>query len=339
MVVAGDELVGEGFHAAAGAPHAEVEALRQAGSRAVGATLYVTLEPCNHFGRTPPCTEAVIAAGIARVVACHADPDPRVSGSGLARLRAAGIQVEVGLLAEQAALLNLHFLIAKRLGRPGVSLKWAMSLDGKIATAGGESRWISSPRARRWALALREEHDALLVGIGTVLADDPRGNRRLGFAGRPNLRVVLDRRLRLPADAKLLADEGPVVVYTEAEPSAGWEALERAGAQVVRLARVGPAAVLADLAAHGTQSVLVEGGGEVASAFVAAGCYDRVLAVVAPKLVGGREAPTPLGGPGLGPLAEAPALENLTVGRLGEDFLLTGHRNGCLRDLLPSAGG
>ena len=338
-MVAGDEVVGEGFHAAAGGPHAETLALRQAGSRAAGATLYVTLEPCSHFGRTPPCTEALIGAGVARVVACHADPDPRVSGRGFARLREAGIAVEVGPLAERAAVLNLHYLAAKRLGRPGVTLKWAMSLDGKIAAASGESRWISSPRARRWALALREEHDALLVGVGTVLADDPRLNRRLGFAGRPNLRVVLDRRLRLPVGSRLLEEQGPLVVYTEAEPGERWQALEEAGAEVVRLAAVEPTAVLAELAGRGVQSLLVEGGGEVSAAFVAAGCYDRVLAVVAPKLVGGRAAPSPLGGVGVGLLTEAPVLEGLTVGRLGEDLLMTGYRSGCLRDLLPSAGG
>ncbi len=208
VLVRDGEVVGSGWHRQAGGPHAEVEALREAGAHsedaARGATLFVTLEPCAHHGRTPPCADAVIAAGIARVVACHRDPDPRVSGEGFAKLRAAGIAVESGFLVEEAVKLNLAFLIAATLGRPAVTLKWAMSLDGRIATATGESQWISSPRGRRWALELREEHDAILVGSGTLLADDPRLDRRLGLSAGPNLRVVLDRRLRTPPTARLL---------------------------------------------------------------------------------------------------------------------------------------
>ncbi len=213
----GSEVVGAGWHAQVGGPHAEAAALAAAGERARGATLYVTLEPCAHHGRTPPCADAVVAAGIARVVACHGDPDPRVAGKGFARLRDAGIPVEVGTLAAQAARLNLRFLVAAIAGRPQVTLKWAMSLDGKIATAGGQSQWISSPRGRRWALAQREEHDAVLVGSGTVLADDPRLDRRLGFAGKPGIRVVLDRRLRLAGGG---AAAGSVSHQTVAEPPA-----------------------------------------------------------------------------------------------------------------------
>jgi diaminohydroxyphosphoribosylaminopyrimidine deaminase/5-amino-6-(5-phosphoribosylamino)uracil reductase len=209
VVAANGEVVGRGWHRQVGGPHAEVEALAAAGGRARGAILYVTLEPCSHHGRTPPCTEAVLAAGIARVAACHGDPDPRVSGRGFARLREAGVEVEVGTLAEAAVRLNLRFLVATTAGRPEVTLKWAMSLDGRIATAGGESQWISSPRGRRWALALREEHDATLVGSGTVLADDPRLDRRLGLAGGPGVRVVLDRRLRLAAWASAAGSASP----------------------------------------------------------------------------------------------------------------------------------
>ena len=225
VVVAAGEVVGSGWHRQVGGPHAEVEALAAAGERARGATLYVTLEPCAHYGRTPPCADAVAAAGIARVVACHGDPDPRVAGRGLARLREAGVEVEVGPLAAAAVRLNLRYLVAAIERRPQVTLKWAMSLDGRIATGGGESQWISSPRARRWALALREEHDATLVGSGTVLADDPRLDRRLGLAGRPGMRVVLDRRLRLAAWAaaappgaprRLFTAAGPLLIYTAA---------------------------------------------------------------------------------------------------------------------------
>lgn len=337
VVVRDGEVVGEGWHRGPGEPHAEAEALAEAGGgtsgAASGATLYVNLEPCNHHGRTPPCTEAVLAAGIARVVACHRDPNPRVEGGGFARLAAADVEVVDGVLAEEGAELNLAFLVPAVLGRPAVTLKWAMSLDGKIATAAGDSRWISSPKARRWALALREEHDAIAIGSGTALADDPRLDRRLGLAPGPIVRVVLDRRLRLPPDAAMLGIAGPVLVYTESDDPARRSALEARGAEVVRLPEAGPAAVLADLYGRGVGSLLVEGGGEVAAAFVAAGLFDRVHAVVAPLLVGGRSAPSPLGGAGAGPLAQAPRLDRLSVRRLGPDHVLGGLRPETLREL------
>jgi diaminohydroxyphosphoribosylaminopyrimidine deaminase/5-amino-6-(5-phosphoribosylamino)uracil reductase len=297
----------------------------------------VTLEPCNHHGRTAPCTEAVVAAGVARVVACHRDPNPAVAGGGFERLRQAGVEVVAGPLAEDAVRLNLRFLVPAVLGRPLVTLKWAMSLDGRIATAGGESRWISSPAGRRWGLALREEHDAIVVGSGTALADDPRLDRRLGLARGSILRVVLDRRLRLPATARLLGIPGPVLVYTAAgSPAARRRELEARGAEVVELPVAAPPAVVADLARRGVGSVLVEGGGEVGAAFVAAGLYDRVAALIAPLLVAGREAPGPLGGVGPARLGEAPRLEALTVRRRGPDRVLSALRPGCLRELSSS---
>jgi diaminohydroxyphosphoribosylaminopyrimidine deaminase/5-amino-6-(5-phosphoribosylamino)uracil reductase len=340
VVVRDGEVVGRGWHRRVGGPHAEAEALADAGAKARGATLFVTLEPCSHHGRTPPCAEAVIAAGVARVVACHRDPDPRVAGRGFAELRRAGIEVEVGLDVERAVELNLGYLVAATLGRPAVTLKWAMSLDGRIATVTRESRWISSPRARRWALALREEHDAILVGSGTVLADDPRLTRRLGLAGRPNLRVVLDRRLRMPPGARMLAEEGPVVVYTR--PAGGGaetrrDALAAAGAEVVETDG-DLAAVLDDLYRRGVRSLLIEGGAEVHAAFVAAGLYDRVAVDCAPLLVGGREAPGPLGGAGFATLAAAPRLAGLKAARRGSDLILTALRDGCLPALLSSVG-
>jgi diaminohydroxyphosphoribosylaminopyrimidine deaminase/5-amino-6-(5-phosphoribosylamino)uracil reductase len=364
VVVRGGEVVGEGWHHRAGEPHAEREALAAAGERARGATLYVSLEPCCHHGRTPPCTDAVLEAGVRRVVACHRDPNPRVGGQGFARLRQAGLTVASGLLVEEAVRLNLRFLAALVFGRPAVTLKWAMSLDGKIATAGGDSRWISSPRSRRWSLDLREEHDAILVGSGTVLDDDPqltrRPPRRSGRSPAPNLRVILDRRLRTPATARIFAEEGPVVIYTRVgAPARARRELEARGADVVELGgeldgteggadrdaggETGPGAwleaVLADLRRRGVQSLLVEGGGEIHAAFVAAGLYDRALVACAPLLVGGRQAPTPLGGGGVERLAEAPRLEGLTARRRGDDLLLTGYRSGCLQALYTSVGG
>jgi diaminohydroxyphosphoribosylaminopyrimidine deaminase/5-amino-6-(5-phosphoribosylamino)uracil reductase len=338
LVVRDGEVVGSGWHQEVGGPHAEVHALREAGERARGATLYVTLEPCSHYGRTPPCVDAVLAAGIARVVACHGDPDPRVSGQGFAKLRAAGVEVEVGILAEEAVRLNLPFLVAATQGRPEVTLKWAMSLDGRIATAIGESQWISSPEGRRWALALREEHDATLVGSGTVLGDDPRLDRRLGLAPGPNVRVVMDRRLRTPPTARLFTVPGSVLIYTQSTGEERAKALTEQGATVARLPDVEPAAVLADLYLRGLRSVLVEGGGEVLASFVSSGCWDRVMVDCAPLLIGGKSAPGPLGGEGFQSLASAARLEGLESRRRGGDLILTGYRKGCSQALLLSVG-
>lgn len=328
------EVVGEGWHRQVGGPHAEREALAAAGERARGATLYLNLEPCSHFGRTPPCADAVIAAGVARVVACHGDPDPRVAGRGFAKLREAGIAVESGFLVREAVRLNHRFLIAATAGRPAVTLKWGMSLDGRIATASGESQWITSPPARRWALELREEHDAILVGSGTVLADDPRLTRRLGRAleDRPIVRVVLDRRLRTPPTARLFQEPGEVLIYTRTAVSGEDQvaALAAAGAIVIPLEIPEPAAVLADLHGRGVRSVLVEGGGETHAAFVAAETYDRVAAACAPLLLGGRSAPGPLGDPGALSLGRAPRLTDTEAGRRGPDWILSAYRPGCL---------
>jgi diaminohydroxyphosphoribosylaminopyrimidine deaminase/5-amino-6-(5-phosphoribosylamino)uracil reductase len=336
VLVRDGEVVGRGWHRQVGGPHAEIEALREAGECARGATLYVTLEPCSHFGRTPPCVDAVLAAGIARVVACHGDPNPRVSGRGFAKLRETGVEVEVGTLADEAVRLNLRFLVATTLQRPAVTLKWAMSLDGRIATAAGQSQWISSPQGRRWALALREEHDAVLVGSGTVLADDPRLDRRLGLAAGPNSRVVMDRRLRLPSGARLFDVPGPVLIYTEATDRQRREALIARGAEVIALPSVDPGAVLADLYGRGVQSILVEGGAEVLASFVESGCYDRVMVDCAPLLIGGKGAPGPLAGEGFLNLDSAARLEGFEARSRGGDLILTGYRQGCLGTLLAA---
>jgi len=350
VVVRDGEVVGEGYHRRFGGPHAEVVALDRAGERARGATVYVTLEPCAHTGNTPPCADALIRAGVARVVACHGDPDPRTAGAGFARLEAAGIEVEVGPLAAEAAALNLHFLAPHAFGRPAVTLKWAMSLDGRTATVTGESQWISSPSGLRWALLEREAHDAILVGSGTVEADDPRLDRRLARATGPIVRVVLDRRLRTSPDARLFTVDGPVLVYTAPDAAADRTdradrsdrperlmALERAGATVVGLpGATAPEAVLADLLGRGVRSVLVEGGATVAGSFLAAGTFDRVAIDCAPLLLGGEGAPGALGGPGIPRLDRAPRLERLRVQRRGGDLILTGLRERCSQDLLRS---
>ncbi len=342
------QVIGTGYHRRVGGPHAEIEALRDAGGAdggdgARGAAAYVTLEPCDHTGRTPPCSKALIAAGVGRVVACHADPNPAVAGKGFDRLRAAGIDVVHDVMAKRAVQLNWQFLVAMVHRRPAVTLKWAMSLDGKIATATGDSQWISSPGGRRWGLGAREHHDAILVGINTALADDPRLNRRLERAATPIVRVVLDRRLRLPVQSRLFDIDGPVLVYTTKKSAQSKAetvmALEARGATVTALddaAGTNPPQVLEDLYQRGIRSLLVEGGGTVAASFVAAGLYDRVMVDCAPLMIGGAGAVGPLGEPGVERLCDAPRLDDLRARRRDGDLLISGFRSGCLPDLFAS---
>jgi diaminohydroxyphosphoribosylaminopyrimidine deaminase/5-amino-6-(5-phosphoribosylamino)uracil reductase len=303
-VVARDaRVVGEGFHARAGAPHAEAVALAAAGPRAVGATLYVTLEPCSHYGRTPPCAPLVRDSGVARVVAAARDPNPLVAGRGLALLRRAGVAVETGLLAAEAGRLNERFLAWARRGRPFVLLKAATTLDGRIATAGGRSRWITSALQRRQARWLRRLHDAVLVGIGTAVADDPLllPSPR---TRRPFLRVVLDSRLRLPPTSRLARTAGPLtpVLALCCTPSSSRQReLERAGVAVAVVrgdgGRVSLPAALEVLVERGVTSLMVEGGGEVLGSFLAARLVDQFALFRAPLLLGGRGSRPAFGGP------------------------------------------
>ncbi|MBZ0114007.1 MAG: bifunctional diaminohydroxyphosphoribosylaminopyrimidine deaminase/5-amino-6-(5-phosphoribosylamino)uracil reductase RibD, partial [Thermoanaerobaculia bacterium] len=306
--------------------------------RARGATMWVTLEPCSHHGRTPPCVDALIAAGVRRVVAAHVDPDPRVGGRGLAALAAAGLEVEVGLQRERSVRLNWKYLTSRVHQRPAVTLKWAMSLDGKIATVSGESQWISSPGGRSWSLDQRETHDAILVGSGTILADDPRLNRRRGKASGPITRVVLDRRLRVSPQARLFEVPGPVILLTENRDPETIGPLQAVGAEVECLETVDPPSVLASLHRRDIQSVLIEGGGEIHGAFVAAGTFDRVAVDCAPLLLGGRTAQGAVAGVGIPNLEDAPRLEEMQFRRRGGDVIITGFRNGCLLDLYESVG-
>ena len=315
VVARGGRIVGEGFHARAGGPHAEVLALRAAGERARGATLYVTLEPCVHHGRTPPCAPIVRDAGIARVVAAIRDPDPRVSGRGLALLRRAGARVETGLCALEAESLNARFLTAVRKRRPYVLLKAALTLDGRIATASGHSKWITSPAQRRQARWLRRLHDAVLVGIGTVLADDPLLLPQ-PRTQRPFARIVVDTQLRLPLASRLVgscAARSPVLVLCAAAPPGRRQALEARGVTVVEVAeagaRVEPAAALEALYARGLTSVMVEGGSEVLGSFLAARLVDEVALFRAPLLLGGRGSLAAFGGPDPSDIKDALRLE------------------------------
>lgn len=331
VIVKHGRIVGEGYHQQAGGPHAEVFALRQAGESARGATLYVTLEPCCHQGRTPPCTRAVIAAGIAEVHAAMIDPNPRVSGQGMAELAAAGIRVVSGEHEDDARRLNEVFVTYVAKKRPFVIAKYAMSLDGKIATPTGASRGLTGAAWQRELHMLRSQVDAILVGVNTVLVDDPQLTvRGLGESVRQPLRVVLDSRLRTPLSARMLlpATPGRTLIATTAqasEPQA--DALRAAGAEVVRLGetRVDVALLLAELYGREISSLLVEGGGEVIASFVSAGCVDKVVAVIAPLLIGGATAPTPMAGAGVADLAQALRLTGVTVGRAGDDITITGY--------------
>jgi diaminohydroxyphosphoribosylaminopyrimidine deaminase / 5-amino-6-(5-phosphoribosylamino)uracil reductase len=335
-VLADGELVlGEGWHERAGGPHAEALALAAAGAAARGATAYVTLEPCAHHGRTGPCADALIAAGIARVVYASPDPDPRVAGGGDARLREAGVEVVAGALRDEADAVNAAYLTHRRLGRPWVRYKTAMTLDGKIATRTGRSRWITGPEARALVQRWRHEADAVAVGVTTLLQDDPALTTRLApdGAGRTARKVVFDAIARTPTTARVF-DDGPdgtparvtIVVGPDA-PAARVRALEARGATVacVPLLQGRPrvATALRDLAADGVVELLLEGGGTLAWSFLAAGAIDRVAWFVAPKLVGGRGA-TPLAGLGVAGMDEAVTLRGATVRHVGEDLLIEG---------------
>jgi diaminohydroxyphosphoribosylaminopyrimidine deaminase/5-amino-6-(5-phosphoribosylamino)uracil reductase len=329
-VVHGGRLAAIGYHARFGGVHAEVAALRKAGRRARGGTLYVTLEPCAHWGKTPPCVDAIIASGVKRVVAAMKDPHPLVDGRGFRALRAAGIAVEVGTLAAPARALNEAYLMATRMDRPFVTLKAGMTLDGRIATAAGESRWITSGASRRIAHRMRATSDAVLVGITTASKDRPSLAPRGVRSWRLPLRVVLDSRLRLDPKAPMLLDGagGKVVVYHASGSDRSRSRLERAGAEVVRAGRgrggVDLARVLGDLARRGVHRLLVEGGGDVAWSFLERGAVDRIALFVAPSILGGRGSIPVVGGRGAPRLAESIRISELEVRRVGGDLLITG---------------
>jgi diaminohydroxyphosphoribosylaminopyrimidine deaminase/5-amino-6-(5-phosphoribosylamino)uracil reductase len=329
VLVKDGRVVGEGAHLGAGGPHAEAVALEAAGEAARGAACYVSLEPCAHVGRTPPCADALVRAGVARVVAACADPHPRVDGRGFERLRAAGVAVTVGVRAAEARALNRAFLCAVREGRPHVTLKAAMTLDGKIAAADGSSRWITGEAARLEAHRLRFATDAVLVGIGTVLADDPRLTvRHPELPPKEPLRVVADSRLRIPAEARVLRSGDPrraVVACVAPAPAGPAALLRRRGVRVLELpgsdGRVDLRALLEVLRALDVIAVLVEGGGELGGALAEAQLVDRVAFFVAPRLLGGRDAPGPVEGRGRS-LKDALPLAGVGTRRLGEDLLI-----------------
>ena len=333
VVVKNGQIVGQGYHRRVGAPHAEVEALRQAGDASRGADLYVTLEPCNHQGRTPPCTQALLSAGVRRVIIATMDPNPRVTGGGAAYLQSQGVSVETGLLEEEARRLNEAWFHWMRTGLPWVIAKAACSLDGKIATTGGESQWLTGEAARSYGHRLRHRVDAILVGINTALSDDPQLTTRLPRGrGQDPIRVVLDSRLRLPLTAKLLHLDSPAptwVACTSKAPKETIRAIKELGAEVLvfppEAGRVPLKPLLKLLGQQQVQSLLVEGGAEVLGGFFDQGLVNQFYFFFAPKILGGRAAPGVLGGEGVARLVEAHQAKALVIRRIGPDLLISGY--------------
>jgi diaminohydroxyphosphoribosylaminopyrimidine deaminase/5-amino-6-(5-phosphoribosylamino)uracil reductase len=328
VVVRGGRIVGEGWHRAFGGPHAEVHAIKAAGSKAKGATLFVTLEPCSpHPKRTPPCTDLLRRSGISRVVAALRDPNPLVHGRGLSILRRAGLRVTTGVCGAEAAGLNAPFIKVHERGLPWIAVKWAMTLDGKIATRTGDSRWISNERSRRWLHQWRDTFHAILVGSGTVLRDDPMLR---GAKTRPT-RIILDTMARMPVDAQIArsAREQPTILaVAPGAPAGRLRRLKLAGVQILELDLRNLRLVFEALAGEGLHKILVEGGGEVhASVLREAGLADEACVFVAPKIIGGREAKSPVEGGGLDAMSEALLLHDLRVERFGDDVMIRGRFN------------
>jgi len=322
VLVKKNRIVGEGYHLRSGKPHAEIEALKKAGKKARGSTMYVTLEPCCHVGRTPPCTDAIIEAGVTNVVAAMYDPHIKVSGKGVKKLKRAGLKVSVGLLDREAEKLNEAYLTYIKSKRPYVVLKMAESLDGRIARERGARTQITGKEARRFVNVLRSRVDAIMVGAGTVLVDDPKLTSRIR-GGRDPLRVVLDTDLKIPLTSKVLAD-GRCVVVTSLRKNPKRSRLEKLGATVLTVKQKNGLLDLRDvikkLGKMGAASILIEGGGKISASALSAGIVDRVLFFISPQIFGGADAPRPVDGP----LKKPIKLKDVSVEKIGDDVLVTG---------------
>jgi diaminohydroxyphosphoribosylaminopyrimidine deaminase/5-amino-6-(5-phosphoribosylamino)uracil reductase len=331
IIVNKGAVVGRGFHEFFGGPHAEVNALAAAGQRTSGATLYVTLEPCSHWGKTPPCVDAIIRAGIRRVVAATLDPNPLVSGTGFARLAARGIEVVNGVLEREARRLNRGYFSSFNplliSAVPEITIKAAMTLDGKIAARTGDSKWITSPQARALGHRLRSTHDAVVVGVGTVCADDPYLTSH--GRGKNPVRVVIDPNLRVPAGSRVLDSAAPtVIIYSNRRRAAKAAELKGAGIVMIHVpAKRGLIAftdILRRLGEISIRRILVEGGGETIANALDSGMVDRIAFFIAPRIVGGRDAKTPVEGVGFGAIAQAFTIKDVVLRRIGPDILVTG---------------
>ena len=334
VLVKDSNIVGEGWHQCAGTPHAEIHALEQAGKQAEGSTLYVTLEPCCHCGRTGPCSEAVIGSGVVRVVVAMTDPNPQVSGQGITALKASGIEVVTGVLADEAARMNEAFIKWISTGMPFITLKTAMSLDGKIATQTGNSKWITGELARQRVHEYRNFSDAILTGIGTVLADDPELTTRLPGGGRSPIRVIVDRQARTPLDSKVLLNNGSRVIIAVSDSSSkkSHAKLRQCGAEILLVPgtenRLDLSFLLCELGRRQITTVLVEAGSALNASLLQENLVDKLLVFIAPKIIGGKSAPGPIGGIGINSIDEALLLEDLTVERFGDDVMLSAYAVG-----------
>lgn len=332
VVVKDGQVVGMGAHLRAGEPHAEVHAIQMAKEKAKGATIYVTLEPCSHFGKTPPCADLIIESGLRHVIVATVDPNPKVAGKGVEKLKAAGIEVEVGLLEQEAIDINAVFFHYMKTKKPFVTLKSATSLDGKIATVTGESKWITSDEARVDVHRYRHEHDAILVGVGTVLADNPSLTTRLEGGGKNPIRIILDSRLRTPLNSNVVLDgEAPtwIVTTTQADESKKL-ALQEKGVQVIVLSekQISIEKLLEMLGERGVTSLFVEGGAEIHGSFVAGGYVNQMITYLAPKLIGGKSAPTSVGGSGRTTIEQALSLTIESIEKIGPDVKIISRLKG-----------
>ncbi|NKE08286.1 bifunctional diaminohydroxyphosphoribosylaminopyrimidine deaminase/5-amino-6-(5-phosphoribosylamino)uracil reductase RibD [Mesobacillus selenatarsenatis] len=324
VLVKDGQIIGMGAHLKAGEPHAEVHAVKMAGEKAEGATLYVTLEPCSHFGKTPPCSNLVIESGINKVFVASVDPNPLVGGAGIKKMRDAGIEVEVGLMEEEAKALNKVFFHYISTGLPYVTLKSATSLDGKIATVTGESKWITGEEAREDVHHFRHAHDAILVGVNTVIKDNPSLTTRLDSGGKNPIRVILDTTLRSPLDSRIVNDHAAdtiIVVGTDADPERVRQFSERS-IEIIKLetAKIGIVDMLKKLGDRSITSVYVEGGAEVHGSFLKEKAFQQVITYIAPKLLGGKTAPTAYGGKGIARLEDTVPLRIIDVKQIGQDI-------------------
>ncbi len=338
VVVQNGEVVGQGFHQKSGTPHAEIHALKDAGDKARGADLYVTLEPCCHFGRTPPCTSAVIKAGIRRVIIAMVDPNPKVAGKGIDILRQAGIEASVGPMTHEAHKLNASFIKHTTTGLPLVILKSATSLDGKIATVTGQSKWITDPLSRLKVHEIRNHVDAILVGIGTVLADDPELTVRLSnqYKTKDPIRVVVDSQGRTPTTAKVFnpnSSTDVIIATTDQICSQKRKNYKKLGAEVWMIpptpdGRVDLKLLTLKLGQRQITSLLIEGGGEIHASAIDAGIVDEVIFFLAPILIGGRDAPGAIQGSGIKQLNQAVKLKEVTFTTIGQDLMVQAHIDG-----------
>jgi diaminohydroxyphosphoribosylaminopyrimidine deaminase/5-amino-6-(5-phosphoribosylamino)uracil reductase len=346
VIIRDGRVVGQGWHRRAGTPHAEINALQQAGELAHNATIYVTLEPCSHHGRTGPCVEALIAAGIRKVIIAMTDPNPLVAGQGIHKLREAGIEVVEGVLASEAAKLNEVFIKWISTKMPFVLLKSAMSLDGKIASYTGHSKWITGPESRAYVHELRDVYDAILVGIGTVLADNPSLTTRLEYQGKNPIRVIVDSKARTPVESNVVTDGSvkTIIAVTHEAPQVKVDALRACGVEVIvcesKDEGINLSYLFKVLGEQQITSILIEGGATINASVLEDNLVDKVHWFIAPKIIGGSSAPGPIGGKGIAEVNNAKVFEDVHIELIGEDILISAYmRNREGRDVYRTCGG